>query len=171
MKRLSLLVLLLVAAPLAVGQIYKTYDEDGNVVYTDRRPDHDHQPMELPEISVIEAEEIVLPPMPERQERRERPPELDFRIVSPQPDEHLWGTGGTAPVELSSNLDLPEDARIVLVVNGEPQAPINTLSTTITDLPRGEYTLVAEMQTAGGRVVARTDPVTFYMRQASALHQ
>lgn len=171
MKRLSMLFLMLAVVPLASGQIYKTYDEDGNPVYTDRKPSEDARPMELPEVNVIEsAGEIELPPMPELHER-ERAPEPELSIVSPQPDEHLWGTARTVPVELSSNVELPSDARIVLFLNGEPQAPINSLSTSIHEVPRGEYTLVAEMQTSDGQVLARTDPVTFYMRQTSALHR
>ena len=46
------------------AQVYKTVDEDGNVVYTDRAPRDDSEPMRLPPLSIVEAptyEEIARP--------------------------------------------------------------------------------------------------------------
>ena len=37
----------------ASAEVYKTVDKDGNVIYTDRPPDPESKPMDLPGLSVI----------------------------------------------------------------------------------------------------------------------
>ena len=52
---LTVLLLLTAACGHAFAQVYKTVDEDGNVVYTDQAPKDGAEPMKLPPLSVVEA--------------------------------------------------------------------------------------------------------------------
>ena len=49
------LVLLLIFGHPVMAQVYKTVDENGNVVYTDQPPADGSRPIKLKELSVIEA--------------------------------------------------------------------------------------------------------------------
>ena len=151
------------------SKIYKTVDEDGNVVYTDRKPSDDAEPMTLPELTV--ADPPVERPRMAAEPRPARGPDIQLAFESPQPEEHIQGTeNNTLTVRLNSSVDMPGSARIVLYLDGQKQSEIPSLATTIPGIPRGEHTIRAEMVTAGGRVLASTEPVVFYMRQHSRLH-
>ena len=54
MRTLLAIPFLLVAVP-ATAQVYKCVQEDGTVVYTDQRCSDDAQPMDLPELTVMDA--------------------------------------------------------------------------------------------------------------------
>ena len=47
---------LFLAATAWSGEIYKVVDKDGNVTFTDQSPGDGSQPMNLPELSVIETD-------------------------------------------------------------------------------------------------------------------
>ena len=47
---------LVLSFQLAAQAVYKTVDEEGNVIYTDQPPEEDAKPMEMPEISVVKTE-------------------------------------------------------------------------------------------------------------------
>lgn len=151
------------------SKIYKTVDEDGNVIYTDRKPSDDAQPMSLPDLTV--ADPPAARPQLVTPERDTESAEVTLSIESPQPEEHIHGTeNNTLPVRLSSSIEMPNSASIILYLDGEAQQPMRSLSTRIPGIDRGEHTLRAEMVTRGGRVIASAEPVVFYMRQASRLH-
>lgn len=164
-----LTVCLIMAPALIQAQpIYKVVDENGNVTYTDQRPSNDAEPMELPELNVLDsrAAPANLPTDPEESEVEP----LRLTISSPQNEENIFGTGNTLSVSLESSIEIPRTAQIILYLNDEAQDPIRSLNYTFDFVPRGEHTLRAELQTPSGRVLAETETVTFHMRQASRLN-
>ncbi|MCC5865728.1 MAG: DUF4124 domain-containing protein [Wenzhouxiangella sp.] len=169
---LLLLALCLLSLPLAAQPIYKVVDEDGNVTYTDQKPSEDAEPMDLPRLNVLDGGSPAAVPMAPASPARDRDgsSQMDFRIVSPEHEEHIFGTGNTLHVRLSSSIDIPSTAQIVIYINGEAQSPVRSLNASFEEIDRGEHTLRAELQTSAGRVLASTDTITFYMRQASRLH-
>ncbi|MEN1727507.1 MAG: DUF4124 domain-containing protein [Pseudomonadota bacterium] len=169
MKSLILALFLLLLPTLAIAQpIYKVVDEDGNVTYTDQRPSEDAEPMVLPELNVLDSRSSAPPVTPGQTSDPDVEP-LQLTIVTPQNEENIRGTGNTLTVALESSIELPASALIVFYLNGEAQEPIRTLNHTFDFIPRGEHSLRAELQTGSGRVLAQTESVTFYMRQASQL--
>jgi hypothetical protein len=169
MKRWIWTLWLILAAPLVLAQpIYKVVDEDGNVTYTDQRPSDEAQPMELPELNVLDSRTPVAPMAGDSEESEVEPLRLSF--TSPENEENIFGTGNTLSVALESNIDLPPTALIVLYLDGQAQDPIQSMTYTFDFVPRGEHTLRAELQTNSGRVLAETETITFYMRQASRLN-
>lgn len=170
MRILLTSVFLLAWLPLAATEIYKTYDEHGNPVYTDQKPSEDAEPVDLPNLTIMDPVDAPQPPPAQPRARTQEADDLTFRIASPEHEEHIWGTGNTLPVQIDSSISLPPGALVVLYLDGRPQTPFTGLSTTLEQIERGEHTLRAELQSSSGRVIASTDEVTFYMRQASALH-
>lgn len=164
-----LALLLLLALPLvAQDKIYKVVDADGNVIYTDQKPDDDSEPLDLPELSIVDPVEIGTLPA-RAQDAPEAAPELIFSIDSPMQDETIWNTGFTVDVQMSLNTNIPAGTQIVLFVDGEQKATTRALSTTLRDVYRGPHTLRAELQSETGQVLASTDSVRFFIQQQSAL--
>ena len=172
------LIPLLVLLPLAVfaeGEIYKVVDEDGNVIYTDQRPSSAAQPMDLPELSVIQTEP---PPAtgPGPEESPNRPPtprELrrqlsDFRILQPEPEETFWGTANQVTVSWGSDAEVPPGLTARLYVDGEARDVAAVGSATLT-LDRGEHQVYVELLDERKRRVLTTSAVRFFVKQGSAL--
>ncbi len=154
------------AAPAVAQPIYKVVDEDGNVTYTDQKPSDDAEPEDLPEINVLstddeETSEILEgAAAPEAGDADEREP-LGFRFEIPSDGQTIESGGDGLPIELNSNVSIPATALIVLYLNDQPQPPIQTLEATLDDIGPGAHRLRAELQTAGGRVLAETETIEF----------
>jgi hypothetical protein len=169
---------LFVLLPLAVfaeGEIYKVVDEDGNVIYTDQRPSSAAQPMDLPELSVIQTEPppATAPATEEDANRPLTPQELrrqlsDFRILQPQPEETFWGTGNEVTVSWGSDAEVPPGLTARLYVDGDAQAVAAVGSMTLT-LDRGEHSVYVELLDERKRRVLTTSTVRFFVKQGSAL--
>lgn len=174
---LAVAALLALATPVA-AQVYETRDKDGNVVYTDQPPGPDAKAKDLPGLSIISPDPAGAPPEPLGGEAENGAEEVtdikelrrgyrDFRLVSPQPEENLWGTGNDAVAAWETRYALQEGMQVTFVLDGESKEPTTDTSMTLGDLDRGEHVVYAELRDARGRFVARTDPVTFYVKQYS----
>jgi hypothetical protein len=91
-------------------------------------------------------------------------------IASPAPDQTFTG-GESVPVSLSLDGDLKPSWTVVWSLNGAQvpgQAPTAT-SFTLTDLPRGVYTIEATVTDAGTGESKSADAVTFNVMRPSVL--
>ena len=175
---LFLLTFFLSAAVTAVAQVYKTTDKDGNVVFTDQAPDASATPMELPGLSVISPAEPVLPEQVEAEQpeqtgepvtdiRELRRGYRDFTLSSPKADETFWGTGNRVLATWTTGYQLQPGMQVTFVVNGESRPPTTAESIVINELNRGEHKVSAELRDVRRRLVARSDEVTFFIKQYS----
>lgn len=170
---------LLMALPLlgvAEGQIWKVVDEDGNVTYTDQKPADGSDPMDLPELSVIESQQppataTVAPSDAEQNQapgiRELRQMYRDFRITQPAQEETFWGTANTVVVAWSSSEPLLPDMKTMLYVDGAAQN-VGTQTSQTLALERGEHSVYAELRDTRNRKIVTTDTVTFFVKQHSA---
>lgn len=168
-------------APLAVAQVYKHVDEHGNVSYSDSPPEPGAEPMDLPELSVVEPPpKTYLPgrePKPEATEDAAADEELslgdlrrmyrDFRLVSPAPEQSFWGTGNDATVAWAAGQPLRPGMSVVITVDGQKREPTVQPTLVLQQMDRGEHTVGAELVDARNRRIASAQPVTFYVRQYS----
>ena len=162
------------------AEVYKTVDDNGNVVYTDRPPAENAQPMELPGLSVIEA---IRPASGDRAEtaaageqgdqeavtsiRELRRGYRDFALVSPVAEETYWGTGGQVPLAWETRYQLQPGMKVVFYVDGEARQSTTAEAITVDRLERGAHTAYAELLDARNRKIATAKPVTFYIQQYS----
>jgi hypothetical protein len=170
------LFLLLPVAAMAAGEIYKIVDKDGNVTYTDQRPSTDAQPIDLPELSVVETD-IQVPEKSTaeaaaKEPREPTPRELrklyrDFQITQPQQEETFWGTANKVVVSWGSKQAMLPGLSVMLYVDGEPQEASAQGGVTLT-LDRGEHKVYAELRDPNGRRIVTTETVTFFVKQHSA---
>jgi len=159
------------------ADIYKTVDENGDPVYTDRPPFPDAKPLNLRELSVVEA-----PSYPDANRSNQddddgqegptlnqmRAEFRDFALVSPAPDQNFWGTANTATIAWNASSPLLPDMGVVFYVDGEAIGDKTRSATVSTGrLDRGEHQASADLVDANGQVVASAGPVTFYIMQQS----
>jgi hypothetical protein len=160
---------------LAMAEVYKVVDAEGNITYTDQAPADGSPPMELPELSVIDtdydekaadadaaatdaAEPAELTP------RELRKMYQDFRITAPRQEETFWGTANTVVVSWGSSAALQPGMKVRLVVDGAAQAGNEDGMLALT-LDRGEHTVSADLVDARGRKIVSTEKVTFFIKQ------
>ena len=92
-------------------------------------------------------------------------------VISPEPDESLWNIGGQLPVTLATFPALAAEHRIDVMLDGQrKEIGARSLAITVPDVFRGEHTLQALIVDAGGAIVMRSSPVTFYVHQTSILN-
>ncbi|RFF30210.1 DUF4124 domain-containing protein [Wenzhouxiangella sediminis] len=160
MKSLTILLITLVLAvsPLLAQEIYRVVDENGNVTYTDQKPSDDAEPMELPELNVLEGD---LDETGENPLADAAPPSMNFRIEQPAEGAVFTPQGGNLEVAMGIAIEVPPTAQIVLVLDGTELAPVRSLDASIPAPEPGEHRLFARLETPSGRVLGTTDPVTF----------
>ncbi len=166
MRLILCLLLVLLALPALSQPIYRVVDEHGNVTYTDQKPANDSQPIDLPALSVVGADGNAPPPVVIEAPEPERE-SLDFRIVDPVNGERRISDGGPLQVTLASRIDLPPAAQVVLILNGEALPPVRSMVAALDGVEPGAHSLVAELRTESGRVLATTDTVRFQIELAA----
>ncbi|MFT5140509.1 MAG: hypothetical protein ACI9H8_000192 [Lysobacterales bacterium] len=173
----------LVSLP-AIAEVYKTIDEDGNVVYTDQAPEPGAEPVKLRELSIISPQ--VAYPVPSAAEGQADTGDgiadgqievtslqdlkrgySDFAILSPRNDQQFIGTQNVASVSWTTRYRLQEGMAVVLYLNGVAQAPSTNSIISVDEVWRGEHTVYANLIDSRGRTIATTSPVTFHVRQYS----
>lgn len=173
-------VVLSVAA--SAQQVYRWVDEDGVVHYSDQPPPDDG----------AESIEIDVPPGIGNPVRgigldaprpRRRPDSAEsvtetvggYRrasIVEPGEQQVLWNLATRLPVSMTLEPALAGSHRVQWLLDGQPIGePSVTLSTTLSPVYRGEHTIVATIVDGTGRTIFSTEPVTFYVQQASVFQR
>ena len=91
-------------------------------------------------------------------------------VISPEPDETLYGIGGNLEVELAIYPPLEIGHRIDAILDGEYRTlAARALTLTIPDVYRGEHTVQIVVVDVNGNQLTRSAPVTFFVRQNSIL--
>ena len=161
-------------AAFAPGEIYKVVDKDGNVTFTDQRPNAGAEPMDLPPLSVIETDIQVPETSAAVVDEEPKPPtsrELrklyrDFSITQPQQEQTFWGTANTVFVSWGSSEAVLPEMSVMLFVDGKGQKAPAAGGVGLT-LERGEHQVYAELRDERGRRIVTTDKVTFFVKQHS----
>ena len=175
--RIWVLTLALLCMP-ALAEVYKVVDENGNVTYTDQPPGPDAVPVELPGLSIISPQQAPAGRKKAAPGSEDGEPDVtsirelrrgysDFRIVSPEQDESLWGTENTATVAWDTRYQLQAGMNVVVYLDGQAQPPTNSPVSVFQDLDRGEHNVRAELFDNKNRRVASSQTVTFYVKQPS----
>ncbi|MGC3875312.1 DUF4124 domain-containing protein [Halomonas sp. GXIMD04776] len=169
---------------LEAATVYRSVDDQGNIVFTDT-PRENSQRLKLQPLTVVPSREAVSPeilkispkrasgkdvsPRPSRSVAGPFMPYSTFRILSPE-DGYTLQTGyaGDLVVDIDVEPALRKDHRIRLLVDGDiSQSAMHTQAFILNNLNRGEHTLLAELLDAQGKVRHRSDPVTLYVHRAS----
>lgn len=172
-------VVLLALNPVLAQTIYKSVDENGNVVYSDTDPTGDADRVSLQELSVVEPGKLEdaqgLRGNKDIGETRDargsqegeagEAGDVGLRIVSPESEETVRNTGYVLSVRVDAAGDLPEDARLAYIVDGEVRETSRSTRVQLGQIFRGEHRLSVELRGPDGGVLSSAGPVTFHMKQ------
>ncbi len=176
--RNCLWILALVAGAALATETYRWVDENGVIHYSDT-------PREGAEVVNIRPAQGFKPPVStvrpaaretgadeaagEGPESADADTTYDISIVRPQQEETLWNLEGQLDVSLNVEPRLKRGDRIRVYLDGEEitGAPQRASSFTVSEVWRGAHTLRAGVYDSGGRELAVSDTVRFYVQQTS----
>ncbi|PPE73414.1 hypothetical protein C3942_14200 [Solimonas fluminis] len=179
MRELALLIVLALPLPLA-AQVYKYTDEKGVIHYTDKAPGKGAKPVTLPPLHTYKP---LAPPESEGAAASgaggndaSAPPadkgraagggDFTVSIVSPVPDQTNRDASGNLAVSVKVSPEMPEGYTLAYYVDGSPSGePTASASTTLSGIDRGQHSISVGLQDPDGNEVARSAPVTVYLRQ------
>ena len=174
LRVLFMVFLLLPAVALAGDQIYRSVDEDGNVVYSDTPPSDDAEPVELEPLTTvpgIDTEEAAQ--ATDGEEADEEPRGVSYgglEVIYPSADSVVRHNGGQVPFEvrlLPEGIVMPPEHRIEILVDGEVRGGGNATTVTVGPVDRGPHTARARVVDAGGNVYALSPQVNFFLKRHS----
>jgi hypothetical protein len=161
---------MLAAPALANAQtVWKWVDEEGVTHYSDR-PSPGATKMEL---SVGNTGSTSAPPADtssrsSQQSERSGPPYNTIAITSPIPGESIVNTGGAVQVSVQLEPGLQSEHSLLVYLDGRKiEGSPNATSYSLSEVPRGEHTLVAVVADRRGARLQSSERVTFYVRQTS----
>jgi len=164
---------LLALAPVNLpADIYKQVLPDGTVVYSSE-PAPDAELINPPPLHIIPEAE---PPsdMQMEEETMTEPAESYTRlsIVEPDDEQVIWSNEKTVSIGIAiePQLQASEGHRLVILLDDNPiEVPADEMPITLDEVDRGTHTLSAEVLDEEGRVMIRSDTITFHMKQHSVL--
>lgn len=167
-KPIFLLALLSIAhllpAPAAFAtEVYKTVDQNGNVIYTDTPKNANSEKVEVREPIVVPATVPTRTLKPQSQEPQ-IPTEYKVTIVQPTPETHLLPGNFHLPIQVSTEPNVHADHSLIIYDNGEAIE-----GNIIQYIIRGSHAIHAEVVNKRGKVLGTSAPVTVYVHRPGRL--
>ncbi|HEY7771810.1 MAG TPA: DUF4124 domain-containing protein [Marinagarivorans sp.] len=150
------------ATALASG-VYKSVDENGKVTYSDAPTGNKIDPVDLPHINTTPAVEPkpYTPPAP-------KPATTQYRVAITSPSNGAEILAGQRDLSVSARVEpsLGDGYSAQLYMNNSPYGGAQpSTSFVITEIIRGEHQLSVAVLNPNGKVVARSNSVTVYVRR------
>ena len=167
MKRL--LVLLVLLACTVQAEIYKSQNEKGEWVYSDK-PSPEAERMKLPPLSTYTPAPIKQPSVSDTDREQ---PDYTYKsmvFVAPVNDATVRDNQGivSASVKLDPSLMGQQGHKIQFYLDGSPHGtPVAGSNLMIKNLDRGTHALGARVLNASGESLFSADPVTFFLHRQS----
>lgn len=175
MRALLLMPMLMLAVtPAFADEIYRTTDEDGNVLFTDEPPSDDAEPVDLEPLTTVPAQE---PPAAAGEAGPGEPPGAGadtvyegVRIAYPPADQAVRHERGRVPVRvdlLPEGAGLAEGHTVVVVLDGREHGAGHATEVTLGPLERGPHRARARVLDRNGSVVAESPTIRFVLLRAA----
>jgi hypothetical protein len=157
----------------AISQIYKTVDEEGNVVFTDIPPREDTQDAEQIVVETPNSfaiEEAIGPREQWVVESEESDEEAAFFykslvIASPTADESIRENAGNVSIVAVANPRLQSGHRMRLVMNGTSIQEGSQTRFDLENVDRGTHVVATEIVDDSGNVLIRSTDTTFHLQR------
>lgn len=149
--------------------VYKKYDANGNLVFSDE-PFEGAEAIDVKPIPTIDLHLPKNIPTPSTAPPPTTATYQSLSITSPKADSSIVNTAGTGTVSVTSTPGLQDNHQYKLLINGENKGIQSSSSFAFTGLFRGAHTAVVQIVKGSGEVVKVSSPVTFYVRQHSIRH-
>jgi hypothetical protein len=172
MRQIVLPLLLMASASTLAATVYKWVDANGVTHYSDQPfPGAKKIEVEAAQTYAAPSSEKATVPQPARKAKApDGPLYAACDVFKPSDEESLVNVNSvTAKVRLDPGLRAGDRALIAL--DGKVLADVEMAGNefTISPIYRGTHTVSAIVQNLAGNIVCQSDPITFYVRQASTL--
>lgn len=173
MTRLALIFCLVLAAGAAEAQkVFKVVQPDGTILFTDTPPPgEDAEQVDVGPINTTPALASPTDAFDDSPAAELEQAYSEFRITSPADDANIRDNAGTVNVDLKISPSLRSGDKIELTLDGQSIGGGGKTAITLTDMDRGTHSLQAVVKNSAGRVVARSNGVTFTLQRRSAILQ
>ncbi len=154
----------------ASAEVYRSLDEDGNVVFTDK-PSPSAEELDIDSVQTISPPavrnfEYTSPRKPEKNKYTK------LEISSPANDQVFTDGSGnvTVSVLITPELNISPGDRLVLYIDGKKHADSVSTSFSFTNMDRGTHTVKVDVVDRGGKSLKSSAPVSFTVKRFSILH-
>ncbi|MEM6708741.1 MAG: DUF4124 domain-containing protein [Pseudomonadota bacterium] len=175
---------LLASSATAATRIYKTVDENGNVVYTDVAPkepeDAERMEIKLPELNQFEQAESEpqsavenLTPADDEADSEDEPGPIVYQrvaLVTPTDDEAIRANNGNLTLQAQILPALDPNHQLRFFVDGAPVGTTRSLTMPLSNVDRGTHTAQVVVINAEGGVAAQSAAHTFHVLRFSILN-
>ena len=167
--RSLLLVGLLAASCQAVAALYKSIDEDGNVVFSDQ-PSEGAEPVKLEPINVMDS--LQTPSSDSDAATDGTPPEVaavtyDVTITQPETDTTIRANDGNIMVSVSLDPPLKEGHQLWYKVDGEPMTASAATSTVLKNVNRGTHAITVSVVDENSKPISTSAAITIHLMRVS----
>ena len=167
MQRLVLFTLILFALPALAQSIYRTTDENGNVVFTDAPPAGAEQRIEKienPQINSMPPPAMIETDPEPAGEEPEAAASFKVRITSPADETTIPNGPGNFSVRASVSPAMRPEHSLQLFMDGAPWGDTQrSASWSLTNVFRGEHNLTVAVIDDSGETLTMSDPVRVYV--------
>lgn len=167
MRLLNYILLLCVFAP-ASADIYRSVDENGNVVFSDT-PSEGAEKIEVQEAQTVDSPD-TRPFVYEPPESEPAPRYRSVAISSPQDDESIRANSGNITIRMSVSPSLKRGDKLVLLMDGKEVSAGSSTSVSLENVDRGSHSLQARVVGADGQTWVSSESVTFHLQRHSVQH-
>lgn len=168
MRTLIYMVLITLASA-ASADVYRSVDEDGNIIFSDT-PSEGAEKIELRDAQTVESQ-------PGTESFEYEPPKSDppprykgVAITSPQDNEAVRANNGNITIGMSVNPSLKPGDKLVLTMDGKEIASGRSTSVSLENVDRGTHTLSARVVGRDGKTLASSESVKFHLLRHSVQH-
>ncbi len=166
------IILLLSLIPfLALAEIYKTTDADGNTIYTDIPPNEEAKELKVEELNVSDAPKKTYG-RPNGLKNSKAPKQdapadryIRLAITAPANEKAVRNNEGkvTVSVALTPKLYTRYNDKLSIAIDGVVINDGKAKSVNLEGIDRGTHTITAYVQDEDGMIVVSAQPVTFNM--------
>jgi hypothetical protein len=168
MRILLLLITFCFLTPVSAG-VYRSVDEDGNIVYTDK-PSPDAEKIKIDNVQTVPAGDSNFEYTPP-ENLSEEGAYTKLEVVNPENDHVFTGNTGdvTVSVMIEPALNTKRGDRLILTLDGKKAGDSTSTSFTLANLDRGTHTIEVYVVNKGGKSLMESAPVSFTMKRTSVL--
>lgn len=172
MRTALILALAMLAGPVLAAEqtVWKWVDERGVTHYSDRPvPGATRMELSVGRSSSASSPSYDPVPTPTSPATSSAPLYQNFEILQPAMEESIVNTGGQVQVSINVDPALRPGHTVHLYLDGrlvESESP-TALNYSLTEVARGEHSVVAVINDRNGKEVQRTEEIRFFVRQTS----
>ncbi|MDX2316558.1 MAG: DUF4124 domain-containing protein [Gammaproteobacteria bacterium] len=167
---LPMLCLALICASAQAQKVYRVVQPDGTVEFTDSPPSN--RPAEEIHVQPLNSMPGIAPTSGASTQTAADKGDKgysEFRITSPGDNTSFWDTAGNVNVDLLLKPSLQSGDKIDLQLDGRSVGGGRSTAITLAEVDRGTHSLQAMVKNSDGKVVARSNSVTFTIQRGSQM--